>query len=485
MVLADVDAEVKVGLNERLAQAVIVHDHWGGLSIVSVNEDLHQRVGVQQRIPQQFGGDPRLHFLKFGSVGLVLRLFVDADGLVLAEGLDVGTKHLEVGPGRDVLCIVHDVVPDEKVGRNFRPSFHVVHERLVLRTSGGEGMGKATFDAAQADDHIVAGHNALGRLAGVLIGKGADELVGELVPDGVCHLVDKPYHQARLSAVLLGDGRTLRALAEGEVVILRQAVDAEERVFAHDIGQAGLAYFQHLGVGKAELSVGDALAVAQTEVFGVLLKEFSGGKQLSHGVRVPVGLYVAVVVLRGIPFHVLLVVRAPNRLTFHGKVAVVSERQGGLFAPVQTGQGIFLHGRHNGTLGREPFHSQFILQEGEHTVHGAALRPAVDEQVLAHGAVGKALVVGLGFLRSGDVCHGAAKAHKDAPSLGGGVVRDGKLCAADLLDVHLQLFGRFLFRWRGLAVKHDSVVALSVLEQPVAGRGRHGAEQDQGKRDCL
>ena len=183
--------------------------------------------------------------------------------------------------------------------------------------------------------------------------------------------------------------------------------------------------------------------------------------------RVPVGFYVAVFVLRGVPFHVLLVVRAPNRLAFHGKVAVVSERQGGFLAPVKAGQGIPLHLGHYGALGREPSYAQLLLQKVEHAVHGAALRTAVDEQVLAHGAAGIAFVVRLGGFLPCDGSGLFAESDNNLLAFFLLVVGNGKFRAADLPDVGLQLLGRFPLRGRGVLPEHNAIVALPVLEQPV------------------
>ena len=103
---------------------------------------------------------------------------------------------MEVGPRRDVLGIIYDVVPNEQVRRYLRPAFEVAHESFVLRTTCIEGMCEATFYATEPYDDILARLDARGRLARVLIGKGADELVGELVLHGIGHLIDEPHNQS-------------------------------------------------------------------------------------------------------------------------------------------------------------------------------------------------------------------------------------------------------------------------------------------------
>ena len=188
---------------------------------------------------------------------------------MLPEGFYVGTKHLKVGPRSDIVVIVDNVVPDEQVGRNLRPFPQVVHESFVLRAAGGEGMSKAAFDAAQTDDYVATRSDADGRTAGILIGEGADIFVGELMAYGICHLVHKPEEQSGVPTVLCFDGCTLGTLAEGVVVVLRKAVDAIARQRAHLLGQTILAKLQHLRIRQTELSVGNAFAIAQAEIFGV------------------------------------------------------------------------------------------------------------------------------------------------------------------------------------------------------------------------
>ena len=58
MALANVDAIVDIWSDKRLAQAVVFHDFWRGLAIIGIHKDLHQRIGVLHRIPQEFGDHP-------------------------------------------------------------------------------------------------------------------------------------------------------------------------------------------------------------------------------------------------------------------------------------------------------------------------------------------------------------------------------------------------------------------------------------------
>ena len=151
---------------------------------------------------------------EFGTGGLVLRLLKDADGLVLAEGFDVGTQYLEVWPWGDVLSVVHDVVPDEEMGCYLCPAAHVVHECLVLWAAGCKRVGKAAFDAAQTDDYVVAWDNTGGRSSCILIGKGAHVFVGKFLSHRIGYLIHEPDHDAGMPAVLCLDSLALLALAE-------------------------------------------------------------------------------------------------------------------------------------------------------------------------------------------------------------------------------------------------------------------------------
>ena len=196
VVLADVDAVVHVGLDEALTEIVVRLDVWSGLAVVATNEDADERIDVLLGVPEELIDGPGFHLVELSPCRLVLCLLEDADGVVVAKDPDVGSQHLEVGPRRDVLGIIDDVVPDEEVRCYLGPAFEVAHECFVLRTTGIEGMCEAALDAAETDDDILSRLDARGRLARILIGKGADELVGELVANGIGHLIDEPDDQS-------------------------------------------------------------------------------------------------------------------------------------------------------------------------------------------------------------------------------------------------------------------------------------------------
>ena len=310
-------------------------------------------------------------------------------------------------------------------------------------------MGKAALYAAEADDDVLAGLDACRRLARVLVGKGADVLVGKLVAHGIGHLIDEPDDDARMSAVLLFDGLTLLALAEQEVVVLREAVDAVLWMIAHVLCQTCLTQLQHFGVRQTELPVAAvALAVAQAEVLGMRLEELFRWDEMPHRVSSPVSLDVAVCVGVGAPFHVLASMGAPFGHVGSDEVVAVAIADEWTFGVVEPRQFPAFELWHDGTFRREPVDAKLALEEGEDAVHRAALRTSPDEQVPSDSLVGEALVVGFRLLGSGSELQSGIVAHDDA-RLCIHVVSDGQAGAAYLFDVLLQLFGCGLFRSGG------------------------------------
>ena len=96
----------------------------------------------------------------------------------------------------------------------------------------------------------------------------------KLLLHGIGHLVDEPDDDARMPSVLVLDGLALLALAEQEIVVLREAVDAVIGVVAHELQQPFFANFKNLGIREAELAVSaEAFAVAQAEILGMRLVE--------------------------------------------------------------------------------------------------------------------------------------------------------------------------------------------------------------------
>ena len=154
--------------------------------------------------------------------------------------------------------------------RNAAPSLHVFEERCILPTPA-DGVRKAAFDAAKAYHHILPGLDALGRLARVLVGESADVLVGEILLDGSCHLIDEPEHCTRLATIFLHQFLAFLALAGILIVVLRHRIDEEVRIIGHHFLDATDTDAQYLLVRQAEL-VGGAFSTARTEVFRMFLE---------------------------------------------------------------------------------------------------------------------------------------------------------------------------------------------------------------------
>ena len=132
--------------------------------------------------------------------------------LVVAERLQIALEHRDIGKRKEILLEGGHIIPDIQMWRNAAPSLHVFEERCILPTPA-DGVRKAAFDAAKAYHHILPGLDALGRLARVLVGESADVLVGEILLDGSCHLIDEPEHCTRLATIFLHQFLAFLALA--------------------------------------------------------------------------------------------------------------------------------------------------------------------------------------------------------------------------------------------------------------------------------
>ena len=116
--------------------------------------------------------------------------------------------------------------------------------------------------------------NARRRMARVLIGKRTHQCARMRLFYSSCHLIDKPYHQTRMTAIALLQGAAVGTLAGFLIIILRHTVDPMPWMLIYIGAEAGNHGAQHCRVGKAELPVGNAVAVVETEKLGV------GGEKL-------------------------------------------------------------------------------------------------------------------------------------------------------------------------------------------------------------
>ena len=108
---------------------------------------------------------------------------------------------------------------------------------------------------------------------------------------------------------------------------------------------------------------------------------------MSHGVCIPIGLYVAVIVALWSPLHILSVVGAPLWGMIYVEVVGIAVCDGRLLLYVQTRKSVGCTLGYMGVLWCKPMHTQLFFEEGKDTIHGASLCTAVDEQMLANGKI--------------------------------------------------------------------------------------------------
>ena len=128
--------------------------------------------------------------------------------------------------------------------------------------------------------HIGGGTGNLGRLSGIPIGQGGDDLIGE----AFSHLVDKVQQRAHGAAVDFIQGLAGRAAAVAVMVVLADRPIKLIGLLRHKTGQPLDHDLQHLGVGKAKLALGIALAVDHGEILRMLVEIVPGGHELVEAV---------------------------------------------------------------------------------------------------------------------------------------------------------------------------------------------------------
>ena len=116
--------------------------------------------------------------------------------------------------------------------------------------------------------------NACRRVARVLIGKRTHQCARMRLFHSSCHLIDKPYHQTRMTTITLFQSAAVGTLAGFLIIILRHTVHPMPWMLIYIGAKAGNHGAQHCGVGKAELPIGNAAAIVETEKLGV------GGEKL-------------------------------------------------------------------------------------------------------------------------------------------------------------------------------------------------------------
>ena len=195
MIDARLTLEVSPLANQSIHEREILLHPWSSLAIIGLDELVDNGLGIRIRIPHQFGKQIGLQFGKISTRNIVRPLLHHADGLVVAERLQIALEHRDVGEWQEILLEGGHIIPDIEMRRNAAPCLHVFEERCILSTTT-DGMREAAFDAAKAYHHILTRLDALWCLARVLVGKSTDILVGEILLDGGCHLIDEPKHCA-------------------------------------------------------------------------------------------------------------------------------------------------------------------------------------------------------------------------------------------------------------------------------------------------
>ena len=158
-------------------------------------------------------------------------------------------------------------------------------------------MSQAAFNVAKADNNIMARPNACRRMARVLISKRTHQCAWMRLFHSSCHLIDKPYHQSRMTAITLLQGATIGTLAGLLIIILRHTVHPMPWMLIYIGAEAGNHGAQHFGVGKAELPVGNAAAVVETEKLGMSGEKLVRRHQNFKRMYAAIGVHPAILVL--------------------------------------------------------------------------------------------------------------------------------------------------------------------------------------------
>ena len=249
-----------------------------------------------------------------------------------------------------------------------------------------------------------------------------------------------------MAAILVLDGLALLALAEAEVVVLRDAIDAIFGVLSHALSHSRLANLQNIRIGEAELSVAVvALALAKTEILRMCGKELLDRNEPLHCVSAIIGFHASEIARLGRPFHVFARVGTPLRnVPCHEvvTVAILDERR---FGMVETRHLPLAICRYDRAFWGEPMDAEFAFEEGEDAIHRASRRASPYEEVFSDSPIGEVLVVLSGLSCACHICHALVVTHEDTAICGREVGRDGQLNAAHLLDVLLKFLRSRLF----------------------------------------
>ena len=146
-------------------------------TVITFHEGLHQRIGIQFRIPHQLGYHIGTHFREISSTDAVHLREVHRD-MVLLEQLDIRLQDMEIRERRNDIVEVDAIIPYENIVGDTRPAFQSLHKHLPRFIVGKRNL-PFTVDVTQHDVHILQRLDMLGRLHGKQVSQCRELLVGE------------------------------------------------------------------------------------------------------------------------------------------------------------------------------------------------------------------------------------------------------------------------------------------------------------------
>ena len=257
------------GGEQRTGKHLLVAIEIGsGCTVVAAHETLHERVGIELRVPHQLAEHVGTKFCEVGAERSV-HLLEEHRGVVALEELYVLLENVEVGERSHHVVEVDAVVPDEDVVGNLRPAFERTHE-VASRLVVGERHLALGVDVAEHYVHVWQRLHMLRRVHGEEVGKRRELLVGE----AFCQAVEEAYVAAGRRTLVLVHLAALGALAVGVVAVVLTYRN-------HVLLGVGLEYrvdavgydLEDVGIGEAPLAVvaGTSFAVDERVVLGVRL----------------------------------------------------------------------------------------------------------------------------------------------------------------------------------------------------------------------
>ena len=144
------------------------------------------------------------------------------------EELQVGLQHMQVWEGVHIVAELYHIVPKEDIVGKGSPVFYIFH-KTFFGVVGGNGFLALTLDRAKHNVHVATWLDILRSIACVLIGQHRYCFIGKTLG----HLVGKPQHGARLSAVDRIQLQTFGAGASVDIVVLAHRPYRGSRIFIY------------------------------------------------------------------------------------------------------------------------------------------------------------------------------------------------------------------------------------------------------------